>query len=269
VSEVHDQQEFAVRCEWASNGARAAGARARYAVVVDVLRFTTALSVAVDAGAEVFPYPWNDASARDFADRHQATLADGRPAADRAGSRDPAGRGPVSLSPVSIRAAPGLSRLVLPSPNGSALACELAAAGVTVVGACLRNRRAVGRWLAGRNTAGGQDVIAVIAAGERWPDGSLRAAVEDLWGAGAVLAALADLGLTGLSPEARTAAAAFRAVQDDLPAELLSCSSGVELSARGYRGDVAIAAELDASGCVPVLDNGRFTDARHATPDAT
>ena len=47
-----------------------------------------------------------------------------------------------------------LPRVVLPSPNGSAIAFALADAGVTVVGACLRNASAVGAWL-GRATGDG------------------------------------------------------------------------------------------------------------------
>ena len=49
-----------------------------------------------------------------------------------------------------------------------------------VVAASLRNAEAVGAWI------GEQDYnsVAVVAAGERWPDGSLRPALEDLLGAG-------------------------------------------------------------------------------------
>jgi 2-phosphosulfolactate phosphatase len=251
----HDQRDWDVRFDWASTGADAIGADASFAVIVDVLSFTTALSVAIDAGTDVFPYQWNDDTAAAFARAHDATLAVGRSQAAR-----PEGAGLVSLSPVSIRSAPGLKRIVLPSPNGSALASHLAGRAMAVTAACLRNRRAVARWLVSQrdgDPAAGS--IAVIAAGERWPDGSLRAAAEDMWGAGAVIAALAELGVAGLSPEAGTAAAAFRAAESDLGAQLLACGSGVELAGHGYRGDVTIAAELDASDGVPVLAGLRFT----------
>ena len=113
--------------------------------------------------------------------------------------------------------------------------------------------------MAGREV--GRGGLTVIAAGERWPDGSLRPAVEDLWGAGAVLAALVDLGVTGLGPEARVAEQAFRAVEPELGAALRSCASGRELVAQDFAEDVAIAGELDADGCVPVLADGFFADA--------
>jgi 2-phosphosulfolactate phosphatase len=84
--------------------------------------------------------------------------------------------------------------------------------------------------------------------------------VEDLWGAGAVIAALADLGVSGQSAEARTAQAAFLSVAARLPAELADCASGRELIDAGFADDVAIAAELDASHSVPVIDGERFVN---------
>jgi 2-phosphosulfolactate phosphatase len=239
--------------EWGERGAEAIGPGADFAVVVDVLRFTTALTVAADSGIEVFPYPWRDETAAEFAARNGAVLA----ATERPAKPSDGGSVPVSLSPVSIGAATGITRLVLPSPNGSAVAFGLANAGPTVIGACPRNRTAVARWLA----AAQPTAIAVVAAGERWADGSLRPAVEDLWGAGSVVAALAAAGLSGFSQEALVAAAAFAEVQADLHTALLACASGAELAAKGLAADIAIAAELDSSAAVPVLGDGRFVDA--------
>jgi 2-phosphosulfolactate phosphatase len=168
----------------------------------------------------------------------------------------------VSLSPASIRAAPGLDRIVLPSPNGSALASALARSGCQILAGCLRNHTAIATWLASQpGSLGSPPVIAVMAAGEQLPDGTLRPAAEDLWGAGGIIAALDSLGVTGLSPEARSAAAAWRAIEQRPGPALASCGSGAELAGAGFGGDVAIAGELDASSCVPVLTAGRFTDA--------
>jgi 2-phosphosulfolactate phosphatase len=170
--------------------------------------------------------------------------------------RAAAAAGQVSLSPASMCAASPTPRLVLPSPNGSTISALLAGQGVTVVGASLRNRRAVARWV--QRPGAGRRRVAVIPAGERWPDGSLRPAIEDLWGAGAVIGALIEDGRTGLSPEARAAAAAFDPVADDLGRALHGCVSGVELGALGFGEDVDVAAELDRSGAVPVLVDGAF-----------
>jgi 2-phosphosulfolactate phosphatase len=243
----HGQAAYRLRCDWGAAGARALVADARpgdVAVVVDVLSFTTTLSVAVERGLEVLPYPWAVAEAPAYATQRRAVLARGR--------REGLARGEVSLSPASYDDVSGIERVVLPSPNGSAIAFALADAGVTVVGACLRNASAVGRWLAG---TGGR--VSVVAAGERWPDGSLRPAVEDLWGAGAVLTGLP---LDNASPEAGAAVAAYDAVRDDLGRALPDCASGRELVAGGFPRDVEIAAEADASEVVPVLRGEGFVD---------
>ena len=101
-----------------------------------------------------------------------------------------------------------------------------------------------------------------MPAGERWPDGSLRPAVEDLWGAGAVLDAVArSVGMSSWSPEARHAAAAFAAVRERVPEELLASASGGELVDKGFASDVWIAAEVGVSGAVPVLDGDAFRPA--------
>ena len=128
--------------------------------------------------------------------------------------------------------------------------------------ACLRNRTAVAAWLATRpRDSAHAPVIAVVAAGEHWPDETLRPAVEDLWGAGAVIAALERLGVSGLSPEARAATAAWQVIEAARSTALASCVSGAELIDAGFSADVAIAGELDTSECVPVLSEGRFADA--------
>ena len=249
--DVLRQEGYAVRFDWGFPGALGTAGAASYAVVVDVLSFTTSVCVAVDRGMRVHPHPWADATAEAFARDRDATLAVGR-------SR--AGQDGVSLSPVSIAAARGIERLVLPSPNGSAIAAGLAGTGATVVAGCLRNRRAVAEWLLQRVEP--PDVVCVVAAGERWPDGSLRPAVEDLWGAGAVLEALREGGMTGLSPEAGAAEAAFAAAASRLGEEVPGCASGRELLGKGFAGDVALAAELDASTAVPVLgEDGAFQPA--------
>jgi hypothetical protein len=56
---------------------------------------------------------------------------------------------------------------------------------------------------------GGRFRIAVVAAGATQSDGSLRFTVEDLLGAGAVIDAIAELGIDHQSPEAAAAAAAY------------------------------------------------------------
>ncbi len=95
----------------------------------------------------------------------------------------------------------------------------------------------------------------MIACGARWPDGQLRPALEDLLGAGATLAHMEE---PLLSPEAQTAAAAFRALQGDLPDVLRTCASGRALILKGFADDVDLAADLDASASAPVLQGGAY-----------
>jgi len=141
---------------------------------------------------------------------------------------------------------------VLPSPNGSTICAILAEAGADVVVAGLRNRRAVAADLRER---GGR--VLLVPAGERWPDDSLRPAIEDLWGAGGVVAAMLETDPdVEVSEEARAAAAAYQLVELRIGAALAACPSGQELIDIGYASDVAVAAELDTSQAVPTLVDG-------------
>jgi len=248
IPSAHRQHDGRVRFEWGLVGAEAVVAGADLAVVVDVLSFTTAVTVAVERGIEVLPYRWRDASAAAYAEARDATLAVGRSVGERTGA--------VSLSPPSIARVEGVRRLVLPSPNGSTIAASLADTGTSVIAACLRNAGAVAAWLAPQ-VAGGA-TVAVVAGGERWPDDSLRPAVEDLWGAGAVIRGLVRAGIAELSPEARAAAGAYEAVAATLADELPTTASGRELVEAGFSADVAMAGQVDVTAVVPVLRDGGF-----------
>ncbi|GAB3340646.1 hypothetical protein GCM10027452_13400 [Micromonospora halotolerans] len=98
-----------------------------------------------------------------------------------------------------------------------------------------------------------------MAAGERWPDGSLRPGVEDQLGAASVLDALSGVP-GGLSVEAAMALAAL-ASTPDVPAAVRGCVSGRELVEGGFGEDVAVAVELGVSDVVPVLRRGYFAAA--------
>lgn len=231
------QQGFDVRVDWGMAGLRNVAALCPAVVLVDVLSFSTCVDVACARGAQVLPYPHKDESAAAYAAQRRALLA---------GPRD---HGGFSLSPGSLQAAtPGL-KLVLPSPNGSSLARACHAP--TVIAGCLRNASAVAGAL---SRGGGDGPVAIIAAGEQWPDGTLRMALEDLIGAGAIVHAL----LGSKSPEALAAEAVFLAAHEHLQDKLTACASGRELIERGYADDVRLASQLNASSCVPRLVEGAF-----------
>jgi 2-phosphosulfolactate phosphatase len=229
------QTAYDLRCEWGEHGVAALAPKSDAIVIVDVLSFTTAVSIAIDRGAEAIPHRWRDDTAGERAQALGALLA------------GPRGSG-FSLSPVSLLDLPTGSKIVLPSPNGSTL--SLSTGTTPTYAGCLRNAGAVARAAARHGPH-----IAVVPAGERWPDDSLRPSFEDLVGAGAVLR---ELGGTR-SPETETTVAAFEAVSDDLEAFLLASAEGRWLIERGYQQDVIAAAELDASAYAPRLLEGAYT----------
>jgi 2-phosphosulfolactate phosphatase len=235
-----DQAGFDVRFEWGLEGLAALAPTSDVVIVVDVLSFSTSVEVATSRGAVVFPAPWEDDRALDLARSVGAHLAVPR------SRMSP--QSPYSLSPASFSCIDRGLRIVLPSPNGSTIALEAETLGLPVIAGCLRNAAAVAEAARaiGRR-------VSVIAAGERWPNGTLRPAVEDLVGAGAIVAALGG----SLSPEAAAAAGAFTFV--DLTTQLAQSESGRELVEAGFPQDVQLAAMLNASGTVPGLRDGAFT----------
>jgi 2-phosphosulfolactate phosphatase len=233
------QDQFDVRCEWGAHGVRQLGPGSDAVIIVDVLSFSTCVSIATSRGASVFPYPFNDATLQTYARSMRAEVA------------SPRGTGSYSLSPQSLLEIPAGTRLVLPSPNGATL--TLATGNVPTFAGCLRNCRTVAAaaMRCGRR-------VAVVPAGERWSeDGSRRFALEDWLGAGAIMARLRG----SLSPEAQAAVAAYRHAGDDLMAALERCASGKELCARGFACDIVLAAQVDVDDCAPVLRHGAYVNA--------
>ena len=248
IAEDSAQHGFAFRFGWGAEGLTALTPTCDVIVIVDVLRFTSAVSVAVAGGSVVFPYRWSDDSAAEYATEHRAVLA---------GMRED---GPVSLSPTDLISLPAGSRIVLPSPNGSTLSLQARQLGAAfVLAGSLRNAAATARRAAA--LAGGGP-IGLIASGERWPGSAtpLRPSVEDMLGAGAVLTMLdpAAAVVGGCSPEADAARAAFIAARSRLAGVLSTCSSGRELARIGFADDVITAAELDASDVAAQLVDDAF-----------
>ncbi len=242
-----DQREFDIRCEWGT-GIEHLLPVSDVIVIVDVLSFSTAVDSATARGALVYPCPPGTDAAR-YADGLNAILAlPGRSAT-----------GGYSLSPSSLLTIPPGTRLVLPSPNGSALSAAVAKAGGSVHAfcGCLRNARAVARAARPASRR-----ISVIPAGERWPDGSLRPALEDLVGAGAVIRHLEGT----RSPEAEVAVLAFDHFQGRLLDMLTHIGSGKELLARGFDRDLRLAAALDQSENVPVLSGTTYASWQGQAP---
>lgn len=240
-NDLESQSAFNRRFEWGPTSA--ALLSAGITIIVDVLRFTSAVEAATSRGAVVFPYRWSDNGAQDYARSLDAQLANGS---------QPDG---PSLSPISLLVLEPEDRVVLPSPNGATCALLAAQAGSTVLASCLRNAEAVGHALVGHDGP-----ITVVACGERWPDATLRPALEDLLGAGAVLSKLGGRP----SGDALSAIAAWLDAEHRVDETIRSCSSGVELERKGASRDVAYCSQVNVSGVVPVLVSGAF---RSASPE--
>lgn len=244
MSSHRNVRQAEIRFEWGPVGGAELAKACDVLVVVDIFSFTTAVDVAVSRGAIVYPFPRQDNSAVEFAQSIGAELA-----VDR---RKLSGERPYSLWPRSLEQIPEGTKLVLPSPNGSAISAAAARSGREVLAGCLRNRSAVARAALQLGAT-----IGVIAAGERWPDGSLRPAYEDLIGAGAVISCLGTEGrlLTG---EAAAARAAFDDAESDLLQRLIGTASSRELVDLGFEGDAHIAGQTDLSTAWPLLRDGAY-----------
>jgi 2-phosphosulfolactate phosphatase len=232
-----NQSEFEVRCEWGERGVQQLAPQSDAVVIVDVLSFSTSVDIAVANGAWVYPYRGKRELAQEYAQSVGALLADFNRHTQSG----------FSLAPTSLVNIPAGTRLVLPSPNGSTL--TLATGDVPTFAACLRNFKAVASDLAKMGKR-----ISVIPAGERWEDGSLRPALEDLIGAGAIIQHLAGT----RSPEAEMAVTVYSRFADDLRAALWQCGSGKELVGRGFAEDVELALAVNTSDAVPRLTEGAY-----------
>jgi 2-phosphosulfolactate phosphatase len=154
------------------------------------------------------------------------------------------------------------------SRNGAAVAA--AAEDATVLVGSLRNASAVARTvLEVQNRRQARTSVNVIAAGELTDAGDLRFAVEDLLGAGTIIAALSDLGADHTSPEAAAACESARGLRRALR-HLLTASGSAKEIAEGVGStakmiasgivptEPAAASEVDATDVVPVLEGERF-----------
>jgi len=154
------------------------------------------------------------------------------------------------------------------STNGAAVATAAAETGAVVLLGGIRNAAATARAVMTlQERRAERTSVSIIAAGERTPEGDLRYAVEDQLGAGAVIAALTDLGIDHCAPDAAVASESFRALRRAVRHLLAASGSGRELTAgvpstarmaeSGIRpATVEQAAELDAVDGVPVLRDG-------------
>ena len=250
-TDPHSQAKYQVRFDWAGAGADSIAPGASVIVLIDSISFTTTVEIAVSHGLEVMPFD-GVGNPAEVAGRLDAVVAGPRGAAGISLS-------PSSITPESVAAIAPRTRVVMPSLNGSRVAAAINSLGIPVIAASLRNRTAVAEWILRRQAElGDRAMVAVIAAGEARPDGSVRFAVEDLLVAGAVIDALAEVGIDYSSPEAAAACAAYVGLKRATGHLLTASASGQELGAAGQMRDVQLAGQLDISTTVPVLGEFGF-----------
>ena len=206
-------------------------------VVVDILSFSTSLSVAVERGAEVWPYALGSDGAEQLAREIGAVLARGRSTR----------QGPT-LSPASLLdLEPG-------TPAGAAVAQR--------VGDRARGgqRRAAGRLGVPARRVGGGRGCCVRTTASAWsrPGSAGRTArcVRRTRTCSARACVAAGLVAAGYRPSPDAAAAVAASVH---PRPLADCPSGVELVERGFAEDVAMSQARDVTDVVAVMKSGRFS----------
>lgn len=240
-----------VHVEWGVPGAAIAAARGDVVVVVDVLSFSTTVSIAAGRGARILPLTPAELTRR--GGPAAVTHALGAHVAGRRG--DPHAH--FTLSPSSLGNVGEGDRLVLPSLNGATVARAAQGAPAVYTG-CLRDASATAAAVAADLAAGRAPRVTIVAVGEQWssvaddarvPGAVLarayRPSLEDWIGAGAIAARLRAAGLS-LSAEAGAAAAAWDSA--DLPGSVTASVSGRELAAKGFAADLGPAVEVDAAG---------------------
>ncbi|MDQ0893282.1 2-phosphosulfolactate phosphatase [Agromyces ramosus] len=123
---------------------------------------------------------------------------------------------------------------------------ERVPADAAVLVAGLVDATATARWiLAEQERLGRRAYLAILAAG----DADAGFAADDLLGAGAVIDALAALGIDDTSPEAAVAAAAFGGLRRAVRHLTSASASGRAAAAAGVgTGELHAAASLDSSG---------------------
>lgn len=173
------------RChlDWGRHGVRQAAERGDMLVIVDTMSFSTAVVTAVHHGGRIYPCPM-DEDVNVIAQR-----ISGEAAVDR---RKVPEQGRFSLSPTTFLSIEPGTRVVLASPNGATCSRYAEQVPYLFVGA-LVNAQAIAGVVS--TFLGQTDLsVTIIACGERWrpptEDGSLRFAIEDYLGAGAILSYL-------------------------------------------------------------------------------
>ncbi|PLR86816.1 2-phosphosulfolactate phosphatase [Bacillus canaveralius] len=234
--------------EWGKRGARNAASRGDIIIIVDVLSFSSTVVSALSKGAIIFPYPPN-LDGNKYAKQIGAEYILGRSEAAQLGL--------PTLSPISFDYNNKNRKYVLTSLNGAFCTWIASDVPALLIGSLLNaaNVAAVANKLSLEKKAN----ITVVACGELWSDvkeheDTLRPALEDYLGAGAILSYLNGK----KSPDAEVSIGAFHFSKSNLGGIIWECESGRELRDRGFEEDVKHCSRLNVYQTVPILHKDYF-----------
>lgn len=242
---MYSQHPYRCRFDWGRHGVRQAVERNDILVIVDTISFSTTVVTAIHRRGIIYPCSM-DEDVNALAQRIGGEAAVHR--------RKVPEHGRFSLSPTTFLSIESGTRVVLASPNGAPCSRYAEQVPHLFVGA-LVNAQAVASVVSSLLKQTDLSVT-IIACGERWnpatEDGSLRFAIEDYLGAGAILSYIHY----EKSPEARVYEGTFLQVQHDIKPLLWNCDSGLELREKGFGEDVLQASQLNIYETVPHMKDG-------------
>lgn len=247
------KNEPIVYLDWGIEGLRYALKNKNIVVIVDTLRFSSAVVTAVAEGFTVYP----------TSDKKKGTKLAASIGAEMSGKP---GEARYSLSPLSYLNASNHDnkKVVLSSPNGAACAELVRENDVAYVG-CLLNAEAVAEHVTNiaRKTKHHVTMIAAgeqkaIDTGERIVYVKKKArrvfAVEDYLGSGAIISYTMLL----KSTEADVCELTFKTSRSKIEGLLLGSFSGKYLVQNNLEHDVKHAAQLNRYDVVPVVRKGKI-----------
>jgi len=245
-----------IHIDWGIDGLRYALKQKHIVIIVDALRFSSAVVTAVANGFTVYPAQDPDKGVA------MAPYLGAEVAGHSPGSR-------YSLSPHAYLNVPpeANKKVVMVSPNGAACA-EIVDSGDRAYIGCFLNARALGAHMSQEAAHAGQNVTVIAAGEQRAIDTGERIvydrkasqrvfAVEDYLAAGACIS-FCSLART---PEAEVCAIAFTAACKKLDMLLSGSFSGRYLVEHDLGDDITHAAQLNKYTVIPRVENGAITSA--------
>lgn len=242
-----------VQLDWNVEGVRYALKNCDVVVIVDTLRFSTAVVTAVAHGFTVYP----------VADQKEGEILGISIGGAVAGKP---GKAKYTISPHSFLRAghKDTRKVVLFSPNGATCAALAQRNDMVYIG-CLLNARAIGEYVSRVAIQHNHNVTVVAAGEQRAIDNGERVvydkrasnpvfAIEDYLSCGAIIS-YTEL---AKSAEARLCELAYRSARKKIKDLMFDSFSGKYLVQHKLGEDVEYAAQLNIYDVIPVVRNGRI-----------